>query len=160
MKAKPISAPSHLNEAFHYQNPVPFSRGTRVEIGNIVILFISGTASVNEEGKSVHIGDLSKQSFRMFNNVDALLKVEGASWRDAVRTTFYLRDIDRDYQELANLRMQYFKKIGLKVFPASTCVEARLCRPELLVEMEAIAIFELKKKTQKNKRTAKKSRVS
>ena len=42
------------------------------------------------------------------------------------------------------MRTDFFNEIGLKHYPASTGIEAKLCRPELLIEMEAIAIFENK----------------
>jgi len=84
---KAISAPEALNEAYHYPRPSSFSRGIRVELNDIVILFISGTASVNERGESVHIGDFRAQTRRTFYNITALLASEGASWKDVVRTT-------------------------------------------------------------------------
>ena len=46
MKKKPMHAPEVLNEAYQYDKPVPFSRGTRLDIGGVTILLISGTASV------------------------------------------------------------------------------------------------------------------
>jgi enamine deaminase RidA (YjgF/YER057c/UK114 family) len=54
---------------------------------------------------------------------------------------FYLRDIDRDYREFNEERTAFYKEQGLDPLPASTGIQAKLCRPELLVEGEAIAIF-------------------
>jgi 2-iminobutanoate/2-iminopropanoate deaminase len=130
-----------LNEAYEYAKPSSFSRGMRIDIGNIVILLISGTASIDESGVSVHIGDFRAQMRRTYKNITALLAAEGATWRDIVRTTCYLRDIDRDYVEFNEERTTFFKEQGLDPLPASTGIEAKLCRPELLVEMEAIAMF-------------------
>jgi enamine deaminase RidA (YjgF/YER057c/UK114 family) len=59
-----------------------------------------------------------------------------------VRTTCYLRDIERDYEAFNEIRTQFFKEQGLNPLPASTGIQAILCRPDLLVEIEAIAIFE------------------
>jgi 2-iminobutanoate/2-iminopropanoate deaminase len=70
-----------------------------------------------------------------------LLAVEGATWKDVVRTTCYLRDIERDYDLFNKTRTQFFKEQGLDPLPASTGIQAILCRPELLIEMEAMAIF-------------------
>ena len=130
-----------LNEAYEYAKPSSFSRGMRIDIGNIVILLISGTASIDEQGRSVHIGDFRAQMRRTYKNITALLAAEGATWHDIVRTTCYLRDIDRDYAEFNEERTTFFKEQGLDPLPASTGIEAKLCRPELLVEMEAIAMF-------------------
>lgn len=138
---KAISAPEILNEAFHYAKPSSFSRGLRLEFGNIVVLLISGTASVDEQGRSAHIGDFRAQCRRTYLNITSLLESEGATWKDIVRTTCYLRDIDRDYEAFNEERTAFFTAQGLDPLPASTGIEAKLCRPELLVEIEAIAIF-------------------
>lgn len=130
-----------LNEAYEYEKPVPFSRGMRVEMPGAVFLYISGTASVNEEGKSIHLGDFEAQSWRTFNNIKALLESEGASWKDVVRTTCYLRDIERDYEVFNKVRKAFYDSEELEPYPASTGVQAILCRPDLLVEVEAIAIL-------------------
>jgi 2-iminobutanoate/2-iminopropanoate deaminase len=130
-----------LNEAYDYAKPSSFSRGMRIDIGNVVILLISGTASIDEKGASVHIGDFRAQMRRTYKNITELLAAEGATWHDIVRTTCYLRDIDRDYAEFNEERTAFFKAQGLDPLPASTGIEAKLCRPELLIEMEAIAMF-------------------
>jgi enamine deaminase RidA (YjgF/YER057c/UK114 family) len=139
---KAISAPQALNEAYTYAKPSSFSRGLRLDIKGITILLISGTASVDEEGRTVHAGDLRAQSWRTYRNITGLLEAEGASWKDVVRTTCYLRDIERDYEAFNEIRTQFFKEQGLNPLPASTGVQAILCRPDLLVEIEAMAIFE------------------
>lgn len=138
---KPISAPELLNEAFHYARPSSFSRGIRIDLNGIAILFISGTASVDENGETAHTGDFRAQCRRTFENITALLSSEGATWKDIVRTTCYLRDIDRDYKEFNEERTAFYAAQGLDPLPASTGIQAKLCRPELLVEIEAIAIF-------------------
>jgi 2-iminobutanoate/2-iminopropanoate deaminase len=130
-----------LNEAYDYAKPSSFSRGMRIDIGNVAILLISGTASIDGEGVSLHVGDFKAQMRRTYKNITALLAAEGATWHDIVRTTCYLRDIDRDYAEFNEERTAFFKEQGLDPLPASTGIEAKLCRPELLVEMEAIAMF-------------------
>ena len=89
----------------------------------------------------MHIGDLRAQCRRTYQNITGLLAAEGATWKDIVRTTCYLRDIDRDYEAFNEERTQFFKEQGLDPLPASTGIEAHLCRPDLLVEIEAIAMF-------------------
>ena len=71
-----------------------------------------------------------------------LLASAGATWKDVVRTTCYLRDIERDYEAFNEIRTQFFKEQELDPLPASTGIQAILCRPDLLIEIEAIAIFE------------------
>ena len=130
-----------LNEAFDYAKPSSFSRGMRLDIGNTVILLISGTASIDEKGETVHVGNFRLQMRRTLKNITALLAAEGATWKDIVRTTCYLRDIDRDYAEFNEERTAFFKEQKLEPLPASTGIQAKLCRPDLLVEIEAIAMF-------------------
>ena len=136
-----------LNEAYDYARPSSFSRGMRIDLNGVTILLISGTASIDERGNSVHIGDIRAQMQRTFQNLAGLLATEGASWHDIVRTTCYLRDIDRDYEAFNEERTKYFTELGLNPLPASTCIQAHLCRPELLVEIEAIAMFQVENPT-------------
>ena len=141
VQRRAISAPNILNEAFHYAKPSSFSRGLRIDLNGLVILLISGTASIDENGQSVHIGDFRAQLRRTYRNITELLAAEGATWKDIVRTSCYLRDIERDYAAFNEERTAFFKEQGLDPLPASTGIQAILCRPELLVEIEAIAMF-------------------
>ena len=141
IEKRAVSAPDVLNEAYCYAKPSSFSRGTRLDLGGMVVLLISGTASVDENGASVHVGDFRAQCRRTFWNITRLLESEGATWKDIVRTTCYLRDIDRDYAAFNEERTTFYNQQGLDPLPASTGIQAILCRPELLVEIEAIAVF-------------------
>lgn len=136
-----ISAPEVLNEAYDYAQPVSFSRGMRVELPGATMLYLSGTASVDEKGATIHPGDLQAQCLRTFRNLTLLLAAEGASWHDVIRTTCYLRDIERDYDEFNEIRTMFMRSAGLDPLPASTGIQARLCRSDLLVEIEAIAVL-------------------
>jgi 2-iminobutanoate/2-iminopropanoate deaminase len=138
---KAISNLSVLNEAYDYARPSSFSRGLRLDIGNYSILLISGTASIGPNGETLHPGDFRAQTRRTYANITGLLEAEGATWKDIVRTTCYLRDIDRDYAAFNEERTAFYKAQGLDPLPASTGIQAHLCRPDLLVEIEAIAIF-------------------
>jgi 2-iminobutanoate/2-iminopropanoate deaminase len=138
---KAIKAPDVLNEATSYPLPSSFSRGMRLDIKGITILLISGTASIDEHGRTIHTGDLRAQTLRTYQNITALLESEGASWKDVARTTCYLRDIARDYDEFNVVRTAFFQKQAIHPVPASTGIQAILCRPDLLIEIEAMAIF-------------------
>ena len=136
-----------LNEAYDYAKPSSFSRGMRVDLNGLAILLISGTASIDERGQTVHVGDFRAQMRRTFENITALLESEGATWHDIVRTTCYLRDIDRDYAAFNEERTAFYRRQGLEPLPASTGIQAILCRPELLIEIEAIAMFRTERRT-------------
>src|SRR3954451_8817226 len=134
-----ITNHSTLNEAYDYGSA--FSRGMRIDLNGITILLISGTASIDERGNTVHVGDFRAQQRRTYENISRLLESEGATWHDIVRTTCYLRDIERDYQAFNEERTAFFNEQGLDPLPASTGIQAILCRPDLLIEIEAIAMF-------------------
>jgi 2-iminobutanoate/2-iminopropanoate deaminase len=136
-----IGAPEVLNEAFDYELPSSFTRGlgVRIESGQQV-LWLSGTASIDELGATVHAGDFRAQTWRTYRNLTELLKSAGASWHDVVRTSCYLRDIERDYDDFNRIRTLFFDCLGLDPLPASTGIQARLCRSDLLIEIEAFAV--------------------
>jgi enamine deaminase RidA (YjgF/YER057c/UK114 family) len=139
IEKRSITSLDVLNEAYDYGSA--FSRGLRLDLGGLVILLISGTASIDEQGRTVHIGDIRAQTHRTFMNITALLASEGATWHDIIRTSCYLRDIDRDYKEFNEERTEFYREQKLNPLPASTGIQAKLCRPDLLIEIEAIALF-------------------
>jgi 2-iminobutanoate/2-iminopropanoate deaminase len=141
VEKRAISAPKVLNEAFDYPRPSSFSRALRIDLNGLTILLISGTASVDEDGNTVHVGDFRAQLRRTYRNIGELLASAGATWKDVVRTTCYLRDIERDYAVFNEERTAFFAEQQLDPLPASTGIQAILCRPDLLVEIEAIAMF-------------------
>ena len=135
-----VSAPSVLNEAYTYDRPSSFTRALTFAIGDVTVLLVSGTASVDERGETVHVGDFRAQCWRTYRNITTLLESARMTWRDIVRTTCYLRDIERDYRDFNEVRTAFFSWLGLDPLPASTGIQARLCRDDLLVEIEAIAV--------------------
>lgn len=140
VRKKAICAPSVLNEAPDYGSA--FSRGLRIDLpGGVTHLLLSGTASVGENGETLHVGDFRAQLWRTYRNLTRLLEAEGATWHDIVRTTCYIRDIERDYADFNAVRNEFFRALGLDPLPASTAIQARICRSDLLVEIEAMAIL-------------------
>jgi enamine deaminase RidA (YjgF/YER057c/UK114 family) len=127
-----MSTPT-LNEAWMYGSD--FSRGVKVIGKNSIALFISGTASVDEEGRTVHQGNFEAQAERMILNISTLLANQMASWHDVVSAITYLKN-PADAPHLNRICEQ--KRIPR--FP-NVIVEASVCRSDLLCEMEAIAIL-------------------
>ncbi|MGB5324981.1 MAG: Rid family hydrolase [Pseudomonadales bacterium] len=122
-----------LNEAPSYG--ADFSRGMRVAESNRDALFVSGTASLDETGKSVNINDLEAQAARMVLNVTELLKAQGAGFGDIVSAVTYLKHAQDADRLTGKLQEQGFTGF------ANTMVEAPVCRPELLCECEVLAIL-------------------
>jgi enamine deaminase RidA (YjgF/YER057c/UK114 family) len=122
-----------LNEADEYGSS--FSRGMKVVLPEKTLLFISGTASVDERGETVHLNDVRRQVERMLLNVRELLRPHGAKFSDVAQVITYLK---------RSSYLQTFRDVwkdwGLDGLPNSF-VEAGVCRPNLLCELEAIVIL-------------------
>jgi enamine deaminase RidA (YjgF/YER057c/UK114 family) len=127
-----ISSPT-LNEAWTYG--AEFSRGLKVFDANKVTLHVSGTASIDEAGRTVHAGDLEAQADRMLHNIASLLSTERASFRNVVSAVTYLKN-PSDAPAVGRL----LRDRGFDGFPLSV-VHGPLCRPELLCETEAVAVL-------------------
>ena len=128
-----------MNEAYDYGSA--FSRGYADRSQWTHHPADLGNRQHRRAGRTVHVGDFRAATSTHVRNITGLLDAEGATWHDIVRTTCYLRDIERDYQAFNEERTAFFKAQGLDPLPASTGIQAILCRPDLLVEIEAIAMF-------------------
>ena len=129
-----MSTPT-LNEAWTYG--AEFSRGLRVVDANKVALHVSGTASIDEAGRTVHVGDFAAQVERMLHNIETLLAAQGATFAEVVSAVTYLKRRG----DGPTLRAM-FRSRGFGGFPCAL-VEAPLCRPELLCETEVMAVLPL-----------------
>ncbi len=107
----------------------------RVHDANKTTLFVSGTASLDESGVTVHLGDVEAQAERMLLNVSTLLAGQGAGFGDVVSAITYVK-----HAEDAHALQRTFHEAGYEGFPNSL-VLAPVCRPELLCETEAIAVL-------------------
>lgn len=126
-----LYAPSHLNPTSEYG--VTFERGTVMEFGDRAEVYISGTASIDNQGQVVHVGDIRRQTLRMWENVEALLYEAETSWEDVAQMIVYLRDVG-DYAVVESMFHERFGTLPCAI------VWAPVCRPAWLIEMECIAI--------------------
>ena len=126
-----LYAPTHLNPTYEYG--VSFERGTYVDYGDRRQVFISGTASINNKGEIVHLGDIRKQTLRMWENVETLLKEAECTFDHVGHLLVYLRDV-ADYTVVQEMFEERFPDIP-KVF-----LLAPVCRPGWLIEMECMAV--------------------
>jgi reactive intermediate/imine deaminase len=110
----------------------PYVPGTKR--GSLV--FTAGQVALDREGKLVGEGDAKAQTRQVLQNLQAVLAEGGATLADVMKTTVYLADIGH----FADMNDVYANFFGNEK-PARTTVEARLARPELLVEIEAIAVI-------------------
>ena len=107
-------------------------RGTRVDYGDRRQVFISGTASIDNKGNILHVGDIRKQTERMWENVDALLKEAECGFDDVSQMIVYLRD-PADHAVVS--------KCSTVVSPTfqKSLYSLPVCRPGWLIEMECMA---------------------
>ena len=85
-----LYAPTHLNKTYEYG--VTFERGTLMQYGDRNHIYISGTASINNQGEVVHVGNIILQTQRMWENVEKLLEEGGMSYDDVMQIIVYLSD--------------------------------------------------------------------
>lgn len=126
-----LYALTHLNPTIEYG--VTFERGTLMEYGDRGHIYISGTASIDNKGNVLHVGDIEKQTLRMWENVEKLLEEGGMTFDDIMQIIVYLRDTaDREIVQ----------KMFQEKFPGVPYVLtlAPVCRPAWLIEMECIAV--------------------
>ena len=127
-----LKALDHLSPTHIYG--VTFERGTSVAYRDRKHIIISGTASIDSDGNILYPGNISQQLDRTVENIEALLKNAGATFKDMCVLIVYIRD-PGDYT-LANQQMQ-------ELFPDTPVVVALapVCRPGWLIELEGIAII-------------------
>jgi enamine deaminase RidA (YjgF/YER057c/UK114 family) len=126
-----LKAPSHMNPTWEYG--VTFERGTMVSYGDRRHIFISGTASIDNRGEVVHVGDVALQTERAFENVRVLLAEAGAGMGDVAQMIVYLRN-EGDFAAVDEWLTRNCGNIPRVV------VLAPVCRPDWLVEVECVAI--------------------
>lgn len=128
-----LYALDHLNPTIEYG--VTFERGTLVEYGDRAHAWISGTASIDHKGQVVHVGDIVRQTERMWENVEALLAEAQMTMADCAQIIVYLRDVS-DYACVAEMFARKYPCVPT-VFTL-----APVCRPAWLIEMECVGIAE------------------
>ena len=100
------------------------------------MIFIAGQLARDRDGNIVGKGDMRAQIRQVGENLRTAMAAAGATLKDLVKTTTFVTDIDEFFRH-ADVRMEYFGP----ALPTSTTVEVRrLAHPDLLVEVEAIAM--------------------
>ena len=125
-----LKALDHLNPTHEYG--VAFERGTRVSLPGKYQYFISGTASINNHGEVINVGNVTRQAERLLENIGALLADGGATMADVKYFIIYLRDL-ADATAIAEYMEQQYPQVPHII------THAKVCRPAWLVEMECIA---------------------
>ena len=129
---EPLVVSSRQHRAASYGSA--FSRGMRLDVEGRSTIFVSGTASIGVDGETLHVGNREAQIIETLLCVAALLEPEGAGLDDICLGTVFCKDDEtyRCYGDIARL---------LGILPSVLVpVLADVCRPDLLVEIEAMVI--------------------
>jgi enamine deaminase RidA (YjgF/YER057c/UK114 family) len=124
------------NEATEYGSA--FARALEVRLGDARYVFVSGTASIDDQGRTVHVGDFESQAQHTLEAVEALIESAGGSLADVAQATAFLANPSdgRSFERMvANTR--------LEGAPLVTTV-ADVCRHDLLFELDATAVLPLR----------------
>ncbi len=122
-----------LNESSEYGSA--FSRGIKMTLSESAYLFLSATPGIDEEGRTVHEDNPRAQIDRMLSNLEGLLHGHGATWNDLAHAVTYLKS--PEYLEVFETACA---ERGIDEVPHSI-VQADICRPDLVSEMEALAVI-------------------
>jgi enamine deaminase RidA (YjgF/YER057c/UK114 family) len=118
-------------DAFRYGSA--FSRGALIQYPDVSLIEVSGTASIDQRGKSQFVGDICGQINCTFEKIEELLGNGGVDLGDIVAATVFVKR-----PEYAGVFREMARERGLEEFPA-VCVVADVCREELLFEIDAEA---------------------
>jgi enamine deaminase RidA (YjgF/YER057c/UK114 family) len=120
-----------------WQDQYGFSQG--IEVTNAGrVLYCAGQASVDENGKPVHVGDMREQIDQAFSNLEAVLKASGYGLANVVRLNYYTTDVDA-FLSAADVVGRRLTAAASQ--PSGTLLGiAKLAFPGLMIEIEATAV--------------------
>lgn len=108
----------------------PYSPGVRA--GNNI--YVSGMLAIDQDGKSVGIGDITAQTRHVLESVKAVIEAAGGTMNDIAYNAIILKDL-ADYAAMNKVYAEYFPTNP----PARYCIKADLVKPEFLVEITSVA---------------------
>jgi enamine deaminase RidA (YjgF/YER057c/UK114 family) len=100
-------------------------------------VYIAGQVAFDSTGKVVGEGDFKAQAEQVYGNLRKALAGAGATFANLVKTTTLVTDV-KNVQVLREIRNRY---LDTRNPPANTLIVATLARPELLLEIEAVAVI-------------------
>jgi enamine deaminase RidA (YjgF/YER057c/UK114 family) len=130
---KVFAVPSPLQcPALDYKSS--FARAVEIDQPGSRLLTISGTASIEPGGATVHLDNCEKQIELTMEVVHAILKSRNMDWEDTSRAIAYFKNIDE-----AHLLEKYCLENNLPELPVAIS-HADVCRHDLLFEIELDAV--------------------
>ena len=121
-----------------WQDQYGFSQAIEVT-GAERVLYCAGQTSTAPDGSTVAPGDMGAQTEKALDNLETVLREAGLGLESVVRLNYYVTDMERFSVEAAPVIGARLGGAGLQ--PAGTLVGVtRLAFPDLLIEIEAIAV--------------------
>lgn len=122
-----------LNPDWPRAKSSPFAMATQV--GDTI--YVAGQVAMDPDGKIVGSGDMTAQSRQVFDNIETILALAGASMTDVVKITTYLTDMS-GYADFSVVRAEVFPDAKIA---SATVASPVLVNPACLVEVETIAVI-------------------
>jgi 2-iminobutanoate/2-iminopropanoate deaminase len=129
-----VHSPDTLGAPLGLYSHVASATGSRT-------IVVAGQVGVDRDGLLVGDRDVAAQARQAYENVGVCLASAGATWADVVKVTTFLVSEDL-IEDFFGARQETFARLFPSgAFPPSTLLVVRgLVRPELLVEIEVIAV--------------------
>ncbi len=125
---KQIIAPENVHKAEGYCHAI--------KVGNTI--YIAGQVAYDQDNSIVGIGDFTAQANQAIENLKRVIEAAGGTMKDLVKTIAYFRNMD-DLPKYVEVRQKY---LGEHLVAGTGVEVSRLARPELLIEVEAIAVID------------------
>jgi 2-iminobutanoate/2-iminopropanoate deaminase len=109
----------------------PYSQAVRV--GSTI--YCAGQIPLDPKTGQIVSNDISEQTRRVLDNITAVLKAEGVSFANIVKTTIFLTDL-ADFQTVNEIYATYFKQAP----PARSTIQVPALPKGARIEIEAIAV--------------------
>ncbi|MEU6974148.1 RidA family protein [Kitasatospora aureofaciens] len=127
----------HLTHITEPPGVAPGTGYTQVVTGSGRLVQVSGQVAFDEHRNLVGAGDPKAQARQVFENLRRCLAAAGADFSDVVKFTFFMTDI----AHLPAIREARDECLGDLPLPAASAMQvAALFRPDVLIEIEAMAI--------------------
>jgi Putative translation initiation inhibitor, yjgF family len=118
------------------QENISFTPAKKVDLGNCYMIFVYGVQPDKNESNEAFSDDIEKQTENVFENIEAILKLSGATMDDVIKAQIFITDIN-DLKKVSNIRNKWFANSK----PVSTLLEVNaMTRKGTKIEIEVIAI--------------------
>ncbi len=117
-----------------------YSPAKKIDVGNAYLIYVSGQQVDKNENNEAVTDDIEEQTELVFEKIEKILKVAGASVDDVVKAQIFLTDMT-DFQKVSSIRDRWFAKSK----PVSTLLEVNATtRRDAKIEIDVTAIIKKK----------------